>query len=110
MTTGYVWRLIKRVAARAGVRPIQCTCKSTSAYRHDTGCPRTRAGENRSEISPHTLRRSFASDLLNRGVRLEVVSKLLGHASVAVTQKAYATHLDDTARRELLTALGYDAG
>jgi integrase len=110
MTTGYVWRLTKRVAGRAGVRPIECTCKSTSAYRHDAGCPRTRAGENRSEISPHTLRRSFASDLLNRGVRLEVVSKLLGHASVAVTQKAYATLLDDTARRELLTALGYDAG
>ena len=57
----------------------------------------------------HTLRRTFASDLLNRGLRLEVVSKLLGHASTTVTERAYAELLDDTTRRELLHALKHAA-
>ena len=72
---------------------------------HGRGCPRTRNGENLSEVSPHTLRRTFGSDLLNRGLRLEVVSKLLGHASTVVTERAYAELLDDTLRRELLRVL-----
>jgi integrase len=110
MKPTFVWRVVKRVAAEAGVRVIPCGCGSASAYRHASGCPRGKAGENRSEVSPHTLRRTFATDLLNRGVRLEVVSKLLGHASVAVTQKAYATLLDSTARRELFRALGHEVG
>jgi integrase len=55
---------------------------------HERGCARTRNGENLSEVTPHTLRRTFGSDLLNRGLRLEVVSKLLGHASTVVTERA----------------------
>jgi integrase len=109
MKTTYIWRVVKRVAARAGVRVTPCTCGSSTAYRHNRGCPQTTSGENVSAVSPHTLRRTFATDLLNRGVRLEVVSKLLGHSSVAITQKAYATLLDSTARRELLTALGHES-
>jgi len=109
MKASYVWRVVKRVAYRAGVRVIPCTCGTASVYRHAFGCPRTRSGENCSTISPHSLRRTFASDLLNRGVRLEVVSKLLGHSSVGITQKAYAQLLDSTARRELLRALGHGA-
>jgi site-specific recombinase XerD len=31
-------------------------------------------------VTPHTLRRTYASDLINRGVPLEHVSKMLGHA------------------------------
>ena len=54
---------------------------------------------------PHTLRRTFGSDLLNRGLCLEIVSKLLGYASTVVTERAYAELLDDTARRELLRIL-----
>ena len=72
---------------------------------HERGCARTRNGENLSEVTPHTLRRTFGSDLLNRGLRLEVVSKLLGHASTVVTERAYAELLDDTMRRELLRVL-----
>jgi integrase/recombinase XerD len=64
---------------------------------------------SRSQISAHTLRRTYASDLLNRGLRLEIVSKLLGHATTTITERAYAQLLDDTTRRELLEALEHAA-
>jgi integrase/recombinase XerD len=63
-----------------------------------------RAGLAR-KVKPHTLRRTFGSDLLNRGVRLEVVSKLLGHASTAITERAYARLEDETIRAEMMRAL-----
>lgn len=56
-------------------------------------------------LTPHRLRRTFGSHLLNEGVRLEVVSKLLGHRSTQVTEEAYAELLDQTVRKEMLTAL-----
>jgi integrase len=105
LSSAYVWRLVKRVAARADVRPIRCTCARVQRGYHAKGCPQTRTGENVSEVSPHTLRRTFASDLLNRGLRLEVVSRLLGHASTTVTERAYAELLGTTARSEFLSAV-----
>jgi integrase/recombinase XerD len=57
-------------------------------------------------LTPHRLRRTFGSHLLNEGVRLEVVSKLLGHRSTEVTEEAYAELLDQTIRKEMLAALG----
>jgi integrase len=56
-------------------------------------------------LTPHRLRRTLGSYLLNEGVRLEVVSKLLGHRSTEVTEQAYAELLDQTVRKEMLAAL-----
>jgi integrase/recombinase XerD len=63
-----------------------------------------RAGLSR-KLKPHTLRRTFGSHLVNKGLRLEAVSKLLGHASTAITEKAYARLEDTTVRAEMLEAL-----
>jgi integrase/recombinase XerD len=38
----------------------------------------------------HRLRDSFAVDLLSKGVSIEIVSTLLGHKNIAVTQRHYA--------------------
>ncbi len=78
MKPQYVEQVVRRVAARAGLAR---------------------------RVTPHTLRRTFGSDLVNRGARLEVVSRLLGHASTAITEKAYARLEDTTIRAEMLAAL-----
>ncbi len=50
------------------------------------------------DITFHDLRRHVGTLLINEGERLEVVSKLLGHSTVAVTQRSYA-HLATDATR-----------
>jgi len=67
-----LWGIIKKAARRAGVRTA---------------------------VSPHTLRHSFASHLLERGADLRSIQAMLGHADISTTQ--IYTRLPSSAVREM---------
>jgi integrase/recombinase XerD len=66
------WSIVKRTARRAGLAD---------------------------RVSPHTLRHSFATHLLEGGADLRVVQELLGHASISTTQ--LYTHLTGERIKEI---------
>jgi integrase/recombinase XerD len=59
MSAVQFWRLIREAAIKAGIRK---------------------------PVSPHTLRHSFASHLVQNGADLRAVQEMLGHSSIATTQ------------------------
>jgi integrase/recombinase XerD len=67
-----VWRLVRREANKLGIP---------------------------GKVSPHTLRHSFATHLLEGGADLRIVQELLGHVSVATT--AIYTHVQTKRLREI---------
>ena len=53
------------------------------------------------KLTTHLARKTFGTILLNKGVRLETVSKALGHSNTKITQSAYAKLLNKTVIDEL---------
>ena len=80
--------------------PIGCPLTYASVY--DLVCRlRERTGIM---FGPHTFRHSYATELLRRKVPVEVVQRLLGHASIATTSDGYAHLKVEDARRALVAA------
>ncbi len=65
VATAYMRRLLPRLAKRAGIGK---------------------------RVHPHGLRHTFATESMRRGVRLNSLSRVLGHASTAITSR-YIDHL-----------------
>lgn len=69
-----------------------------------TGFRRAREAAGLQHVTFHDLRRSCGTLLVQRGVPLQVVSRILGHTSTAVTERVYA-HLDIRQLRDGLNVL-----
>jgi integrase/recombinase XerD len=51
-------------------------------------------------ITPHMLRHYFATYALRNGAKLEVISKILGHSSIAITADVYRTVKQEEIKEE----------
>lgn len=93
--------LLKKIHAEASVGcPWVFPARSGTGHLVDIRKPLKRAMKmaDLEDLRPHDLRRSFASLAVNAGVDIYQIKDLLGHSSVAVTQKAYAHLQQDTLR------------
>jgi integrase/recombinase XerD len=64
----------------------------------------SQAGLSESGYTLHSLRHTFASELLNAGMRLECLQQLLGHSCIEMTRR-YARLTDITRREEYFRAM-----
>jgi integrase/recombinase XerD len=70
-----IWKMIKYLAIEAGIKK---------------------------NVSPHTLRHSFATHLLDNGADLRIIQEMLGHASINSTERY--THVSNTRLQETFEA------
>ena len=71
---------------------VCCTTKGTLHSRRNLQRSMERILENAGinhKITLHTLRHTFGSYLIRKGVRIEVVSKLMGHSRITITYNQY---------------------
>lgn len=58
-----------------------------------------KAGLSSLDITPHTYRRTFATNCIKRGIPLETVRELLNHKSIATTER-YVTMAEDNVKNQ----------
>lgn len=63
-----------------------------------------KAGLSHKGYTLHCLRHTFASEMLNAGMRLECLQPLLGHSNIEVTRR-YAKLTDKTREEEYFRAM-----
>ncbi len=63
---------------------------------------RERAGIQGSNLGPHALRHSFATNLFRQHIDVKVISELLGHSDVGVTSNIYMHVMDDQRKNALV--------